>query len=255
MFDSKKEIWADKQLSNDVDLLVEKSPDLAVDMAVLMWIFVKRDWRPPFKGWARLPADWFGQRSHMGFRRVVESANRLESLGIIQKMAEEGKRHCAMRYKYARRNEEYESWFNKKRESLPDVEQSKTDNADYEKVNGEGRNEVKVEKQVLKVAPTVGRVLHWTGSALKYQECSVEEMNASPICPICHKHFLATEAAQRQTSETAWGVWLTDDGKPTCIICGLKRSLNKAGVYPRVNNKVLWSDEVVKDLLAREKSD
>lgn len=212
-FNKETEIWAHKQLSRDVDLIIKKSPDLAVDLAVLMWIFDKRDWRGNFKGWAQLPADWFSRRSKMGFKRIIESANRLEGLGVIQKMSDKGRRHSAMRYKYALRDKDYNNWFEEKRNNLPDIESvegaeealDKMEEIVIEQTHEPPKTEAtKTPKLVLprkiELPPMLDgkicyRILKWSGATVKFQEVDKDTYAASLTCVLCGNKFDATQTA------------------------------------------------------------
>ncbi len=75
--------YVDNRLTTDVEIIEANSPDVLTDLGVLMHVMVKRHWRGGGKGWTDVPVDWLASASHMGFKRVKESCDRLVEWGIL----------------------------------------------------------------------------------------------------------------------------------------------------------------------------
>ena len=79
--------FIDRQLVADVEYIEAHSPDVLVDLGILMHVLTKRRWHGDYAGWAECPADWLGKSSNMGFRRVRASVKRLVDWGILTAMS------------------------------------------------------------------------------------------------------------------------------------------------------------------------
>ncbi len=76
--------YVDNRLTADVEMIEANSPDVLLDLGVLMHVMVKRHWRGKAKGWTNTPCKWLATSSNMGFKRVKESCDRLVEMGILR---------------------------------------------------------------------------------------------------------------------------------------------------------------------------
>jgi hypothetical protein len=92
----------DASLTEHTQILVEESPDFAIDMAVMLWVITKRRWSGKYTDWCELPVAWFAKKSHCGFERVAKSIDRLISMNIIRPMSPERRPKHVMFYIYVK---------------------------------------------------------------------------------------------------------------------------------------------------------
>lgn len=105
--DDKKKIWVGPQVNQDVEFIEAHSPDVLVDLGLLMHVLAKRSWRGADYGLTGVPTNWLGKVSFMGHRRVRASLDRLVAYGILTLVSPPGEdkvHHRATRVKYAARD-------------------------------------------------------------------------------------------------------------------------------------------------------
>ena len=232
-------LYIDWQFFEDCSFIEYNSPNPAIDLLALMAIIYKRRIFGELKNWTDMPVRWGMDKFKVGYDKYSAALNRLVEWGIVQKS--EGKK-----IKY--RKQEMYKYVIRDDARYRETEIAKWSRRNYTQKEGINKETVEaipiIEKQVLQHVETEGKVLHWTGKTLKFQKCRLEEMNASPICPVCHKHFLATESFQIQNSNTEHSEMVDTNGKPFCMLCGWDIAAAKDYHYCHVSfaGKVLASD-------------
>jgi len=79
--------FVNRQMIEDVAFIEAYSPDVLVDLGMLMHLVSKRRWYEPYKGWTDVPSTWLAKNSRMGHRRIKASLDRLKAWGIIKGMS------------------------------------------------------------------------------------------------------------------------------------------------------------------------
>lgn len=177
-----------------VQMLVESSPDFAIDMAVMSWVQNKREWFGKYKDWTDLPIDWFAKKCHCRYQRIVDSIDRLIAMGIIRPMRPERMVHKVMKYIYVKikpkpDEETYEGLDDESRiekiqaemESLPPI--VKEEEVIPEKPVTAAVNPIK--KQAV---PTV-EVLYWDGERMIKKPTLLSEAINYPKCELCGQYM------------------------------------------------------------------
>jgi hypothetical protein len=190
--------FVNRQLSTDVEYLQRNSPDVLVDMGVLMHVITKRQWNGPYKGWADVPVAWLATRSHLGHRRVKASLDRLAGYGMLTAMSTNGHRGAlALNYRYDIRPE-------------------------YEKLEEEEKV-VEEEIAILKHLPMRADGAGAYGSVMvfdfnmftpKYRKVAPTDYAAMPVCTSCGKVYHPTEGRGPNEGQ--------------CAVCYVKDALQKS---------------------------
>ena len=90
------QITVDPTLVEATAALLRDSPDYLVDMGLLMHVLCRRRFGAgPGSWWADVPVGWLARQSHMSFRRVAASLERLETAGLL--IAADGNDNAAQR--------------------------------------------------------------------------------------------------------------------------------------------------------------
>jgi len=151
-----------KQITNDVRYIEHHSPDVLVDLGILMHIWVQRKYDgDPYEGWTGCSVEWLASATRMGFRRVKAAVDRLESWGIIHGMSTNGQRGAMpLMYRY-------------------DIREYKVKQIKGDKVGA------------------YGEVYVWDRESEKLisTKVPVEEYVAFPECPECGRTYHPTEGA------------------------------------------------------------
>jgi hypothetical protein len=94
--------YVNAELVRDVEFIEANSPDVLVDLGLLMHVMVKRRWYGDYEGWTDTPGTWLAESSRMGYRRVKAALDRLESWGILFAMSTNGTlgKGFALNYRY-----------------------------------------------------------------------------------------------------------------------------------------------------------
>lgn len=80
--------YCDTQMRKDVQRITKESPDVLVDMGVFMQVWSQRFFGGNlYDDWTDVPVTSLARKSGMGYKRVKESVDRLEAMGIIRGMA------------------------------------------------------------------------------------------------------------------------------------------------------------------------
>jgi hypothetical protein len=169
--------FVNRQLSTDVEYLQRNSPDILLDMGILMHVITKRQWNGNYKGWTDVPVAWLATKSHLGHRRVKASLDRLTGYGMLTAMSTNGHRGAlALNYRYDIRPE-YEKLEEEEVENVMLLEAVKRAPM---KADGAG-----AYGSVLVFDPNTWR--------MKTRKVAPTDYVAMPVCSSCGKAYHPTE--------------------------------------------------------------
>ena len=202
-----------QQLSEDIAFVETNSPDVLIDLGLLLHIMGKRIWYGSYKGWTDVPATWFAEHSRMRFQRVKNSLERLVEWGLIIPMSTNND----SKMKWARRAPRYRY----------DLRNGKEEDVKVEEKEEEVVREIK--------ADDVGAygeawVLDRETWQMRMVKIPIVEYNAFPVCQACGKVYHPTEGAS-----TREGI---------CAGCGIVGTITRAvaiGMQNKIVNTI-WGE-------------